>query len=293
MHCWGFSHFNQTNMNKFKYQLAKKGKIICAGCGKKTAVQYIETETGNEVGGAMRCDREQNCGYHKKPEINDEIFISKFEPKNIETSYIGLEVLEKYHLASSKSNFMKFLLSKFNKSQVFEVQQKYFLSDLNSQTIFWQIDQFERIRSGKIMAYNSTTGKRIKDEGGKAQINWMHSFLKLSNFNLKQCLFGLHLSAELKNLPIGIVESEKTAVIMSIAEPRLLWMACGSLNGFKSEYLAPLKFRKIIAFPDKGCFEQWQTVADLLNEKGFQISVNDVLESNDNAKIGDDIADLL
>jgi len=48
-------------MKQFKYSLAKRGKIICVNCGKKTAVPYIENESGNVVSGAMRCDREQNC----------------------------------------------------------------------------------------------------------------------------------------------------------------------------------------------------------------------------------------
>jgi hypothetical protein len=139
------------------------------------------------------------------------------------------------------------------------------------------------------MEYNPTTGKRVKDENGKSAINWIHK----KPFNLKQCLFGLHLSKEYPDKVIGIVESEKTAVIMQINEPRLIWMACGSLNGFKMEYLAPLRLRKIIGFPDKGCFEIWNQTAEKLNEIGFSIVINEVLENNPVAKIGDDIADLI
>ena len=38
-------------------------------------------------------------------------------------------------------------------------------------------------------------------------------------------------------------------------------MSTGSLQGFKYEYLAPLKGTDIIAFPDKGGYDQWQETA--------------------------------
>jgi len=276
-------------MSKFKYQLAKKGKIICDGCGKKTAVAYIETETGNFVFGAMKCDREQNCSYHKKPESNKPIFSPKYEVIEVKTDYIHPSILEKHFLLPNENNFLQFLRSKYPIEKAKEVESLYFLSDYGRSVIFWQIDQLGRIRSGKIMEYNPATGKRVKDENGKSAINWIHK----KPFNLKQCLFGLHLSKEYPNKVIGIVESEKTAVIMQINEPRLIWMACGSLNGFKMEYLAPLRLRKIIGFPDKGCFEIWNQTAEKLNEIGFSITINEVLENNPVAKVGDDIADLI
>lgn len=275
-------------MKKFKYQLSKKGKVICNGCGKKTAVQYIETETGNVVSGAMRCDREQSCGYHQKPESNDVIFIPKSEIVIKETNYISLQVLEDFYLLDKKHDLIDFLKTKFTNKQIHTAKQLYFLSEHHKgETIFWQIDQLERVRSGKIMAYNPETGKRLKDSDGHSQIRWMHK----QPYNLKQCLFGLHLTKEDKIKDIAIVESEKTAVIMSMYEPDFLWLAVGSKNGFKIEYLAPIKLRKIIAFPDKGCFEDWKTVSDSLNDKGFNITVSDALEKEINCITGEDIAD--
>lgn len=275
-------------MSDFKYTLrAGSKKDQCPNCNKRTYVPYIETETGNEID-AGRCDREQNCSYHKKPESNEPIFTPKHEAIEIKTDYISNETLDQYFNFKNTSSFNTWLLSKFEKKQVVQAEYDYFLSASGKDVIFWQIDQLERVRSGKIMEYNPTTGKRVKDESGKSHINWMHK----KPFNLKQCLFGLHLMNESQK-PIGIVESEKTAVIMSIKEPRLIWMACGSLNGFKMEYLAPLRLRTIIGFPDKGCFNIWHETALKLNELGFDIIINDVLENNPVAKDGDDLADLI
>lgn len=273
-------------MSTFKYTLRTGSKKDpCPNCNKRTYVPYIETESGNEID-AGRCDREQHCGYFKKPESNEPITFEKFEPIEIKTDYISNEILDQYFNFKNTSNFYKWMLTKFEKKKVVQAEYDYLLSASGTSVVFWQIDQLERVRSGKVMEYNPTTGKRTKDVNGKAYINWVHQ----KPFNLKQCLFGLHLMNESKK-PIGIVESEKTAVIMSIKEPRLIWMACGSVNGFKIDYLAPLRLRKIIAFPDKGCFEKWEETAETLRESGFDITVNDVLEKSINANLGDDIAD--
>ena len=66
------------------------------------------------------------------------------------------------------------------------------------------------------MCYNAETGHRVK--GPQAFVSWAHSELKLHDFRLKQCLFGEHL---LKNSssPVMLVESEKTAVVMSHFSP--------------------------------------------------------------------------
>lgn len=273
-------------MKEFKYYLRKGSKKdLCPKCNKKTYVPYLETDTGNYID-AGRCDREQNCGYHKKPESNDIVFITKEIIKK-ETNYIPLSVLENYYLKENTNNFIKFLQSIFTKEQVKVAEQLYFISDKGNQVIFWQIDQLERVRSGKIMDYNSTTGKRIKDENGKAHINWIHK----QPYNLKQCLFGLHLIKEDKIKTIAIVESEKTAILMSIYVPEFLWLATGSKSGFKIEYISEIKSRKIICFPDKGCFKEWNEKVLEMNNFGYSITISDIIEKSD-CEDGLDIADL-
>lgn len=90
-------------------------------------------------------------------------------------------------------------------------------------------------------------------------------FLKEPGFNLCQCLFGLHLINEDYQKSIAIVESEKTAVMMSIFLPDFIWLATGSKSNFK--LLEPLKKRNCIAFPDKGEFTNWSNKAKELKSK--------------------------
>jgi hypothetical protein len=276
----------------FKYSLAKKGKVVCDNCGKKTAVQYVENETGNFVPGAMRCDRESNCGYHKKPDSNPVLVVSKdkiIEKKK--TSFISIRTLDDIFSVQENDYLTQFLLTKFSEKEVLRVVRDYFISSINRKTVFWQIDELERVRTGKIMTYNSSNGKRVKNQEGKAAINWIHTHLKIDPFNLDQCLFGLHLVKEQKNKTIGLVESEKTAVVMSLFLPNFIWLATGGFLGFKYDRLVPIKHCKIIAFPDKGKFPEWQQKANELNGFGFSIVVNDFIEKSDNPP-ETDLADL-
>lgn len=153
------------------------------------------------------------------------------------------------------------------------------------------MDNTGNIRSGKIMAYDITTGKRVKKEDGSPLISWAHTALNIPEFNLNQCLFGLHLLSE-SIKQVAIVESEKTAVIMSIEFPQFTWMATASLNGFKYDLLEPLKNKEIIAFPDKGGYEKWRSTADNLNRVGFDIRVSKLLE-NKGYETGWDLVDVI
>lgn len=216
----------------------------------------------------------------------ENIIINKEPSPSIAPSFHSLELLEKMYIQYQQiDNFTRFLLTKFTTQEVFKAMQNYFITGTNlcwnGATAFFQIDDKEQIRACKIMNYNQRTGKRIKTIEGKGLINWLHKITKELDFNLVQCLFGLHLIIEDFHKVICIVESEKTAIIMSIIFPDCLWMACGSVGNFKEEFLKPIKHRKIIAYPDKGEFNNWYKKALQLNSKGFKITVSNLVENMD------------
>lgn len=80
-------------------------------------------------------------------------------------------------------------------------------------TSFWQIDQQQKVHTGKIMLYDYHTGHRVKDPYN--HIAWVHKSENTINFHLKQCLFGFHLLRPDTQI-VAIVEAEKTAVVASI-----------------------------------------------------------------------------
>jgi hypothetical protein len=103
-------------------------------------------------------------------------------------------------------------------------------------------------------------------------------------------LFGLHRVNEDYQKTIAIVESEKTAIVMSIFLPKFIWLATGSKANFKFGLLKPLKKRNVIAFPDKGEYNNWLQKSIELTSLGFKISVSEILEKT-NFQNGFDLAD--
>lgn len=164
--------------------------------------------------------------------------------------------------------------------------------------IFWQVDFWGNVRTGKVMAYDKLNGKRIKKPFN--HINWVHKILNIDNFSLAQCYFGEHLLRINPNKPVAIVESEKTAIISSVYFPQLVWIASGSLNNIsldKSEYL---ENREVILFPDLSkdgrAISIWREKAALLNKIAKNVTVFDLLEklaSEEEKEKGFDIVDFL
>ncbi|WP_069131365.1 DUF6371 domain-containing protein [Rhodohalobacter halophilus] len=288
-------------LTKFRYQLdSGSKKFRCPACQKKRFVRYVDSEDGNylpeDVG---RCDRELNCGYHKPPREADGLSIGSAlysmpePPPEPVPSYISKEYLERSLGKYERNSLIRWMatLKGWSWALATDTAKEYRVgTSSDGWAIFWQIDQEEKIRSGKMMAY-SNDGHRIKE--GYSQ-DWIHSKLKrsghLNDFELVQCFYGLHL---LDDRPVAIVESEKTAIIASQYLTQFTWMASGQLNGINEYKMQPLKGRKVVLFPDIGCFNQWNDKALELAHMA-DISVSTLLEENapDQHK-GYDIADYL
>ncbi len=257
-----------------KYQFdTSSRKFICPGCEKKRFVKYVDVN-GNYLDPKYgKCDRPK-CGYFLKPEkdtlklLNENQYnYQTLKPKPI--SYIETSLKDKTLKHYSKNDLFNFLLKKYDKEILLKTFKKYNVGTSKhwgGSTIFWQVDYYGKVRSGKIMKYTKETGKRVKGEN--PLITWVHSILKLKDFNLKQVCFGEHLLSQSKSEDIiCIVESEKTALICAIEYPQFIWLATGALHQFKTEMLTHVKNRRVIAFPDTDFFSIWQ-------QKAIEISKN-------------------
>lgn len=283
----------------YKYSLDKGSKkFICPQCQKRTFVRYRDNESGDLLEQTYgRCDRESKCRYHNRPQGNGNIHIPRgyHEPVK-EIDCLHEDVLHHFINGSGffDNHFLFSLAHIFSPQELLQAQRRFFIGICNhwqGDTIFWQVDDKFQVRTGKVMLYDRDTGKRVKNP--RPLINWMHRILGMKVFNLEQCLFGLHQVLDLKgDEVINIVESEKTAVILSILKPECVWMATGSKTGFKERMLRPLKGYRIIAFPDKSEWSSWDKTAGNLNNMGFEIECNELLENSD-LEDGSDLADYL
>ena len=169
--------------------------------------------------------------------------------------------LNHYNVAHfRRSNFykglMKFAFSNNDMRKIHNVLNTYKVCSYNDKkrknwVAFWQIDTKGQVRTGKLFQYDLRNLKR------KSQ-HWFHSLHEKKDFKLKQVPFGLHLLNYYKSKKIGIVESEKTAIIMSLAKPEILWLAVGGCNNLNSKMLSDIKSRSICLFPDAGKYDLWQ-----------------------------------
>lgn len=287
-----------------------KSRHTCPNCGKRHVFSlYIDITTGEPIGDTFgRCSRETSCGYIKSPTGNDiknkELFVDSSKVKkefinltdriSLIDSKLMLRSLSEY----KNNNFIKFLLKYFDSEQVNKVIEKYKIGTSNKwkgATIFWQIDKEWDVRTGKIMLYDENTGKRVKKPYN--HITWVHNPDKdlkeksIGDFNLKQCFFGEHLISEtVKNY--SIVESEKTAIICSLLNPKMTWLATGGLQNINEERLLPLKDKKLIFYPDKGeAYNKWYEKLETFM-KDYDIKVSDILNKDERLGEGEDLADL-
>lgn len=282
-------------METYKYQLEKyhgrETRYTCPKCEMPHSfARYIDEEGNYIAENVGRCNREDKCGYHYTPSEyfgNKGIsYTSKVEtvPKPLPpTDYFE----EKFMVRSLKTdNFLIRYLSKyFEPLKLAYTIDKYRIGDTkDGRVIYWQIDENNRIRTGKMMLYNPDAGHREKNKPNA--FDWVHRHVK-KDFQLKQCLYGLHLIKE--NKPIAIVESEKSAIIANLTIPDYTWMATGGKGNFR--LMEAVKGLDVTLFPDLGAFEQWEKHAD---DYGFKIStlLEDVATDEDR-KNGLDIADYI
>jgi hypothetical protein len=306
----------------------------CPSCGAhRQFARYINTETSEYLADHVgRCNREQNCSYHYTPKQyfydhpefdltkKDDFKLSQSNPTRIqvpspaekgfrdEVSYKNhnppsLIPESIFHNSLSKykhNHFITFLKSIFDPSTVTQLINTYFIGTSKNwpgSTVFWQIDFQGNIRDGKIMLYDPTTGRRVKQPYN--HITWAHSALKLKDYNLQQCFFGEHLLKLCPSLPISIVESEKTAIIASVYFPQFIWLATGGKHGCKwtsDNVSTVLTGRHITLWPDIKAYNDWKLKADELSKSGLQVTISNLLEqvaTEIEREAGLDIADYL
>lgn len=280
-----------------KYKLDKRrNRVKYCPCNKKNNdnkfVPFIDFENKGYCFSCLKTffPKNDNDDFKKQTEY-------KYEPPK-PISYHEHNLVAKSGRNFKHNNFIQFVKSTFGEEETKKIILKYLIGTSKKwkgACVFWQIDNNENVRHGKIMLYNSVTGKRRYKNEKKKENPYVFSVskeLKLNDFKREQCLFGLHLINETESKSIAIVESEKTAILMSIFKPEYVWLATGGKSLFKYPYLKILRNYKIIAFPDKTEYSDWDNLANELNNLGFNITVSKWIE-NKNCKKGTDLADIL
>ena len=173
------------------------------------------------------------------------------------------------------SHLVTWLRTRFPRDTVAAALKRYRVGGTpDGATLWWQIDTHGRVHTGKAMQYNPLTGHRVKEQG--FPVNWAHRmrlYGEPSELVVPQCLFGEHLAPLLspqggktampEYSPLGeiegaaIVESEKTALILSLVKPDTVWLATGGKANLKASMLAPLIGLEVAVYPDADALSDW------------------------------------
>ena len=306
-------------MNKHRFILkpykSREDRKECPCCHVKGCFsQYIDT-VGRiafppDVG---RCNREHKCGYHYTPKqffhdhpdmkeelMEDAAILSPTLPTppqpKAERFFFPRSVMESSMSHYRENNFFLFLCSRFGEQAALELAGRYNIGTAKvrkGSCVFWQVDIRGRVCQRKVMFYDASTGNRSHE----VHPTWAHTLMRIDKERVGQCFFGEHLLAEFPDLPVGIVESEKSAIIASFYLPGYVWLACGGKDGmFGKADLDIFKDRKVVLFPDLGMKENWEGKAEKLRRHGIEAHVFTYLEdhaSQSEKERGLDIADYL
>ena len=292
--------FNPLNFfimdHQFQFDKNRKRAELCP-CGKSNKDKKFSPYKGFTDKGYCH-----GCGQNFFPEQEDEInpfsFIERIKHKPAlekPISYIDLNIYRRSLALHDGNKFISFLKTVFKPDLVDQAIDKYKIGTSKlwkGATVFWQIDELGNARTGKIMLYDAHTGKRVKKPFD--HISWVHSVLKIKDYNLEQVFFGTQCVSSSSGT-VAIVESEKTAIIASICFPTVTWLAAGSKDGLKIEKFNPLKNRNIILYPDANAYELWSTFAIKHKDK-LKIKVSSLIDHSltvDEKDHGEDIADFL
>lgn len=298
-------HQSRLSMIQHQYSLAKRGKWICPQCGKKTFVCYVDENNQVLDEGVGKCDRADHCAYHYPPRdyFADHQVIAEVKPRRHRPmlrplpppSYIDPDVFKRSVLAteSHRNHLVTFLNSVFNEAIVGRMVHDYYIGTSKhweGSTVFWQLDRYGHVHGGKIMQYNPTNGKRVKEPFN--HITWVHTAMGLTDYNLKQCLFGEHLLRDYPDMTVAVVESEKTAIIASGVFGDCITVACGGCGNLTNALCEPLRGRDVVLFPDNGKLAEWSEKGSKMRHLFGRLFIADIME-REAMNVGDDIGDLI
>ena len=257
---------NKKIMETLKFDTNRKRIEKCPCCGHSNKSLGYVPFIGTDAGYCNYCG--QSCFPDKDGTLTDHSVIRELlkEKKVKPPSYHPESLIKKSFKNHNEIDFVKFLMGQFGSEITIDLIKKFRLGcsfKNNGNVIFWQIDIDKKIRAGKIMEYDHKTGKR------KNIPRWVHE--SEEDYNLVQCFFGeQHIKA---NKPIAIVESEKTAIIMSIKNPAYIWLACGGEKHLtKEKCKVLLGMSDITLYPDQGKYDSWNELRLKCDLYGSKIS---------------------
>ncbi len=323
------------NTQQYRYHLDKSSrKVVCPQCGRRRFVLYLDVNDRPLDPAVGRCDRQDKCGYHMSPSVfagrrqggvgrSGRRYVRRKagyfpRPDVMRYDHVDARIVESTMRCYDRNSLVMWLWKRFrhlmSREMFEEVLSEYCVGTSNrwgGATVWWQIDSDGQARTGKIMAYDRETGKRIKEP--RAMMTWVHTLLKdryPAGFRMRQAYFGQHLLARYPDARVMMVESEKAALVLALVYKAggvygcFVPVACGGCGGLDTSprarcepgnRLRSLYSRRVSLLPDQGQYEKWLDRSMEIAQYVDSISVSDRLdrEPGEAVRAGDGPDDIL
>lgn len=249
---------------KASFHIYKRSWYKCFGCPDRKAPDGIDF-----------LQRIENCDYptalaiaakiynivipddNANTTIKTEVKPVKVKPKKAKViTYYSDEEVEK--TLTCDDTLATFFNERFAEKKVKGIWREMRVGSEAGKTLFWQTDMNGKIRFKKVITY--------KNDGHRTD---SVSFEKKGDYS-EQCLFGEHLLTAYPEMPVAVVESEKSALLGTIMYPNFVWVATGGKGELKASKCEVLKNRRVYLFPDVDGVKEW---TDKIPELSFCESV--------------------
>lgn len=255
----------------------------CPACGSKHAFARM-------VGESEECGHCHSCGvtlFPKSDKPRERYYYEEQAP--LKTYEVPADEFERLVVAGGFSDTLRTALVASIPAAMRSLRD-YKVVSFGLETGFPLIDRGGKVHSIKIMGYGADLHRIKTAPDGKPlpAIRWYHSGKLRERETFVTCAFGEHLIDNVQYDCIGVVESEKTAVIARALLPNILFLAVGSKSNLRTLTYKGLDDKYLLFFPDKDGIGAWsEFVTEQQNQRWM---VSEVCE-NLNEK--EDIADAM
>lgn len=266
-------------------------KELCPHCQAKRFVPYVDgrgEEAPHDGQPFGRCDRQNSCGYHRKPwehGRDDWQSMAVIQPPRVirtQARFMDAGLIAAHDRPNALTNWIH---DAFGAATLANLKERFDIGTLEmhgrTYAIFWLTDEAGNIHTGKAVPYELRGGVPRRVRTGFGGAYWMHKTMtpppKLEEWTLRP--FGLRQLHQMPHAPVGIVESEKTALLCAAALPGMAWVAVGGLQNLTAydnecTVIAALKGRRVVLYPDADAVDDWTTKAGTLKKNGFTVTVD-------------------
>jgi hypothetical protein len=231
-------------MSAARYSLEKhpKPKGTCPSCREKKVFRYYQDQEGQRLDEQFGiCDRASKCGYDHRP--SGDLFKQETPADLPQLELVRPTAEQAARLTALVHDQTSYFHAWARQAGLTDEHLvRWAVATDRDRTVYLHLDAHGQLVNAKWLKY--------QEDGHRDHQAAPYSFtLSEADRKVKKfawCLYGEHLLRPLEEqVPVVVVESEKSAVVASYHYPQFDWVGCGAANGITDEKIGALHGRTI------------------------------------------------